>query len=438
MANRVPPAPPMEHRGPALRQPQRPGSRPPQPPNVRPQGPPGPQGQPPPQQQLPVRPAPPISSTRYVDLTPQPQLDEETCKKKLTSYEAYSIRKVGPRDSKKDKPTWAKTEHTREAVSQEEILKQIKKLNEGESVTAKKQKLRHFQQSQVNSVLDGLKNAERNADFEWSLAQIDQKFQPVTENGKKKKETTSITVYAKRTVRSDLSAFQVYTFQERIKNERMMAAAAAARPPQQQPTEPIRVDPARVVQVPNRRGRRSHDGSSSYTDSDSESDSDSYSSSDNTTISSRSGRHSRNYHRDRRGRSHSRHRQHYRRGSYITDVPGSPGLPLHHVPYVPEPPRALVSTEEVAAAYQRGRIDADAEHLGVIDPLVRRRPLISTGVMDRLVADARYAEDRYADESRLIDEDRMRRREMELNQRVYERTRIVQPHPFAARYHDQW
>jgi hypothetical protein len=407
--------------------PPRQGSRPPPPPGIRPPGAPG-QGQPfPPGQQFPFRPAPPITSTQYVDLTPKPQLNEDTCKKKLTSYQAISIRKAGAVDSKKDKPTWAKTEHTREAISQEEIAKQIKKLNEGESVTAKKQKLRHFQQSQVNSVLDNLKNAEQNGDFEWSLAQIDQKFQPVTEKGKKKKETTVITVYAKRAVRSDLNAFQVYTFQERMKHERMMAA----RPPQQM-AEPITVNNvAQPIQIRNGRGRRRHDDSSSYTESNSDSDSGSYSSSDNTSISSRPR--SKHYHRGRRGRSHSRRREHNRRGSYITDAPRSPVLPLHHIPYaVPEPPRAIATTEEVAAAYRRGRIDSDAEHLGAIDTLVRRRPLIYNGI-----ADPRYAEDRYTDELRPVDEDRMRRREMDLN-RVYDRTRIIQPHPFAPapRYPD--
>lgn len=81
-------------------------------------------------------------------------LDEDDCRKKLTSYEVISIQKVNPRDPKEDKPTYAKAEHTRVSLSQEEIAKQIEKLNEGISVTEKKQNLSNFQKNQVNAALD--------------------------------------------------------------------------------------------------------------------------------------------------------------------------------------------------------------------------------------------------------------------------------------------
>lgn len=157
-------------------------------------------------------------------------LDEDACRKRLTTYEAFSIRKVLPPSQKKDKDkkdksnedtkdrsTWAKSEHTRESWTQEEIVKQIKMLNESHSVTERKQKLRHFQQSQVNSVLEGLKAAEYDDNFEWSLAQINQKFQPVG----RQKETTVITVYAKRSPRRDVNAVDLYRFFEKCRDDKM-------------------------------------------------------------------------------------------------------------------------------------------------------------------------------------------------------------------------
>ena len=254
---------------------------PPPPPNVRPPPPPGQQ-----QFQLPIR--QPVSSTRYVDLTRVAPLDEDTCKKKLTSYQATSIRKISPRDPKKDITSWEKTEHTKEALSQEEIAKQIKKLNEGPSVAEKKQKLRFYMQSQVNQVLDQLKEVDQDPNFEWSLAQIDQKFQPVIQKKEKKKETTVLTVYAKRTPRREVNVIALYQTIEAWKAEK---AAQMTRPLQPLPQEPMRANGIGILKPPkNRKDKRYHEDSSSYSSYTSETDSDlGYSSSENTTISSRSG-----------------------------------------------------------------------------------------------------------------------------------------------------
>lgn len=338
-------------------------------------------------------------------------LDEDVCKKKLTTYDVTSIRKISANDPRKDPTTWAKTEHTKEALSQEEMAKQIKKLNaEGQSVTEKKLKLRHFMQSQVNQVLDALKNGETDANFEWSLAQIDQNFEHVWEKKEKKKEkkraTTVLTVYAKRAPRSGVNAIGLYQVIERMKAEAMMGMMIGQR--QEPPQEPIRVnDAGRLMSPKARRGRRYHDDSSSYSGLTSETDSDlSYSSSENTTISSRSGRRPRrDTHNGRRSRSHSRRREHRR------------------VAYVPDVPRAVATAGQVAAAYHAGVIDAEAERL---ERYPRPRPIISTGVLERIPPEPRYADERYADELRLREEDRLRRREEQ------ERRRF--PNPFARRY----
>jgi hypothetical protein len=158
-------------------------------PNVRPQGPPPP----PAGFQLPQR--QPIQSTRVVDITPRQPLDEDACRKRLTNYEAHTIRKIAPRDSK-EKATWAKSEITREPLSQEDILRAVKRLNESKrSVQDKKAALMAFQQGQVNRLIDELMTGDNDPNFEWSLSQLDQK---TFVNKKGQKETSTITVYVKR------------------------------------------------------------------------------------------------------------------------------------------------------------------------------------------------------------------------------------------------
>lgn len=455
MSNRVqpPPPPPLppsaRHFAGAAPQvvriggPPQPNIRPPVQPVQQPQQ--QPQQQQPPQQQQQIR---QVNSTRYVDLTPRAPLDEDACRKKLTTYDATSIRKVTPLDVKKDKPTWAKTEHTKEALSQEEMAKHIKKLNEGDSVTEKKQKLRPFQQKQVSRVIDALKTVEHDNNFDWSLVQIDQKFQPVG----KKKETTVITVYAKRAPRSDINALHLFNSIENMKNRERERAAqmaqaaeaaqaaqafqAAQMAPMNRPPMPRGADQngARIASIPRRKGRRYHDDTSTYSGFTSETESDlDYSSSDNTSISSRSGRRSRRYHRDRRSRSHSRHREHRR--DYHHDAPASPSYPRFPLaPYAPEVPRTSTEDIRVAAAYHAGKIDGDAERYGYPErfPLTRGRPLLTTGLGERYPLVDRFAEERYEAELRLREEDRLRRRELDMERRVQEQARLVN-NPFVPR-----
>lgn len=135
------------------------------------------------------------SSTRPENITPLKTLDMDTCRKLLTSYEAYTIRKICPSNILV-KPTWAKSLITKESLSEDDILKEIKRLNDSRrSVKYKKDALMPFQQGQVNRVLDELREGNSDANFQWSVAQLDSK---IFVNKRGQRETATITVYVKR------------------------------------------------------------------------------------------------------------------------------------------------------------------------------------------------------------------------------------------------
>jgi len=98
----------------------------------------------------------------------------EFYRKKLTTYKAITIRKSVPLDMKTYPSTWAQAQFTEESWPQEEISKQIQRLNEERtSVMEKKQNLARIQQLQVNIVLDDQIKGEQDLDFEWSLIQLE-------------------------------------------------------------------------------------------------------------------------------------------------------------------------------------------------------------------------------------------------------------------------
>jgi len=185
---------------------------------------------------MPIR-QPLQQSVRIQDITPAKILDEAACLKKLTTYAAYTIRKVPPRDAK-EKSTWARAEVIEEQFLPEEIIKQIKKLNESKrTVSDKKAALAQFQQGQITSLLDDLGSREMDQNFHWSLVQIDRKEKPVSSaRGTSKKtlyETVTMTVYVKRAPHADVNPIQLYQTIERIKADRLRPP-----PPQQQPKPP--------------------------------------------------------------------------------------------------------------------------------------------------------------------------------------------------------
>jgi hypothetical protein len=172
-----------------------------------------------------------------VGIGPIVPLEEEACRKRLTSYEAYSIRKALSLNKTQEKSTsplktqeqttWAKSEHTRELWTQENIVTNIKELKDNRIVSEKIEMLRHWQKRQVNHAFEGVKRAESDPNFEWSIVQIDQKFRPVG----KAKETTVITVYFKRTPRSDVNPVALYTAIEKVKAERIAQLGSPPPPP---------------------------------------------------------------------------------------------------------------------------------------------------------------------------------------------------------------
>jgi hypothetical protein len=122
-------------------------------------------------------------STRIVDITLLMPMDEAVCLKKLTTYAAYTIRKVPPR-GKSGRGTWLRVEVTEERLPQEDIISQIKKLGErGRSAADKKKEMGHNIERQIANLLDDIASQERDQAFEWSLVQLDAVNKPVPPKG---------------------------------------------------------------------------------------------------------------------------------------------------------------------------------------------------------------------------------------------------------------
>ena len=121
-------------------------------------------------------------------------LDANFCRKQLTSYCVYTIRKVATEEP--EKSTWARAEVLQEEWSQKEIANRVEKLNEsGRPVAEKKAALMSFQQGQVKKLLDELSDEKSDPNFEWSLAQLD-RIERELERGLR--ETTTLIVIVKR------------------------------------------------------------------------------------------------------------------------------------------------------------------------------------------------------------------------------------------------
>lgn len=149
------------------------------------------------------------------DFNPPYQLQTETaeCRKQLTLYAAYTLRKVTP-DNPNEVASWAKIEVTREQWSQSKIAHRIMKLDESStSVTDKKTSLAPHQQGQVSKLLEDIGASETNPDFEWVLAQLERKERPVDErlqkqlgkSGRFLYETLTMTLYVSRAPLRDIN-----------------------------------------------------------------------------------------------------------------------------------------------------------------------------------------------------------------------------------------
>ncbi len=391
-------------------------------------------------------------------------MDEAACLKKLTTFSAHTIRKVPPLHHG-DKPTWARAEIIEERLGQDEIVKEIKKLNGGKkTLTEKKTALAQFQQGQIATLLDDLASSDPDRGvFEYSLVQFDRKEKevPTEKTQKRKYETITMTIFVKRAPADGINPIALYQNIERVRAERMRP------PPQPQPRPDEHRDghQADIIQIleddhgghkdghggrPRKlksvkgHGKKNHhsrsSGSSSSSrsyDSDSYSE-DSYSDSMDTSIESTSTepKKSRRYN-SRRRRSHSRHREspvrYYLESGLPDRHPSAYGIPQQQQPYAPEAPRALPqpiagppAIDPITTAYQAGREDAIEERYGrrspppppfierVIERVIEPKPVISYGrpeplrILDREVRD----EERYRDELRR-EENEIRRRDAE-------------------------
>ncbi|THV45675.1 hypothetical protein BGAL_0462g00070 [Botrytis galanthina] len=192
--------------------------------------PPGGRGQPLPQMQMPLRPR--YESSHVVDLNASEKrpLDDAAYRKLLTTHTVFSIRKVVP--TGKEKSTWAKAIVTEEALSQEDIVAQLKKLKDSsQTITDKKGALYPNQQGQVNKLLDRLKTEESDQNFGWSLVQLDRRER----SSNKVRETVLITVIVKRSPRDEVNATALFTIIDRQKQEKL---AHLTRPPMQPQPQP--------------------------------------------------------------------------------------------------------------------------------------------------------------------------------------------------------
>lgn len=381
-------------------------------------------------------------SIRIQDLTPPKVMDESVCLKKLTTYSAYTIRKCPPRDPKKGRGTWARAEVIEENLSQEEIIKQIKKLNEkGRSVGDKKKALAPNQQGQVTALITDLVSKETDKAFEWSLVQLDSIVKPVSSKKGKRGgalyETVTMTIFAKRAPLKDLNPVILLQNIEKMKAESMRAL----KPPPQAGGKSgtsheaiFELDRKSTKKPAQGRSKKFNEDDYSSTDDSFDSDTDSLfsygSESFVTSISSKSRSTSRR-HSIGNLRSYSRHREF--RTAYNTEQPGHPFSPDLHSeafgasprPHVPDDPTIMASAsfDPVAAAYEAGKADFEAERHGTADRIF---PQPVERVIGRVVdprpggsyksRETHYSETRYDPDNRSLDDRRqdesfLRRRE---------------------------
>ena len=162
----------------------------------------------------------------------------------------------------KEELTWTKVQVTREQLSQEDIVKILKRLEESEpSAQDKMATVSPFQQGQINGLLDELVTSEPDTNFEWSLAQIDQTEMT---NNKGQKETTSMVVYMKRAPLKHPNPIGLFNAIERNKQERLEQLSRP--PPRPEPPAGGAAGGAKFINTgyPRRKmdqgkGRRYHD-----------------------------------------------------------------------------------------------------------------------------------------------------------------------------------
>jgi hypothetical protein len=182
-------------------------------------------------------------------------MDETICRKKLTSYSCYTLRKATP-IYPSDKLTWARSEVVEQKLRPGKIQAQVKKLSEARgkivSVTEKKAALAPFQQGQINKLLDQLADHEPDPNFAWTLVEVDKQERDL---GNGKRETTVMTAYFKRAPLEHLSAIELNEnieknrarmAEDRMQAERTRAGFGTDIPSTQTRTESGHVSSSRI------------------------------------------------------------------------------------------------------------------------------------------------------------------------------------------------
>ena len=178
-------------------------------------------------------------------------LTEEACRQILTSYEAHTISKACSPQNSQEKSTWAKAEFTKLPLFQEEIIKQIEKLNISRlSVEEKTAALSLYQQKQIFQLLNARRSMERDNCFEWSHVQIARKEREVRLG---LRETTLIEVYMKRSPRQNIDSRNVFNRLQRVEGDlpaKMSKPPISSQQPRQPPPRQLKPQPQPQPQPP--------------------------------------------------------------------------------------------------------------------------------------------------------------------------------------------
>lgn len=144
---------------------------------------------------------------------PKKTLDEEACRRELTTYKVFSIHRVSSPDSKRS--NWAKSEIVPENVSGHQIIEHLKNVENGKLVLCKKLGLNTLLQLQITSLLEALSTDETGPNFEWSLVDL--------QKHRKWWRFTILLVYCMRSPKMDVNPILLHQNIQRNQQERFGA-----------------------------------------------------------------------------------------------------------------------------------------------------------------------------------------------------------------------
>jgi len=313
--------------------------------------------------------------TKFVDVTPPKLINDAACAKKLTSYEVWTIQKAPiPSEIERRSTSWKRCSVLNEPMSSDMITDQIHELDkEKRTIIQKKLALSEDQQEQLTRLFENCNRREFDSNFHWTLRQLD--LHPAQGKKWNKREVEAIVVYLCRAPHAELNPVTLLRDIERARHEQRLLQNRPSPQIQQQQPQPIKPQSLQTTTPGNksklttskkdtRKGaeKNSHDSSES-----SEYNSSSFTGS--LSVSSRG--------RGRRSSSKREKTFSIRRPS----DPKTKGRTSYYDTPVPPVPRPVhpSSFDSVAAAYQAGKRDADAD----AERFSQRRPANPTSVVYR-------------------------------------------------------